>query len=157
MEWTLMKRWVTGDKAEMEQEDIDRELFELAREWMGVSKLRKIPGHVAKEADVALCKQFHEHPKQKGAILVRFFRCPLRHRCGFLAGIRNMEGADLTKLDRCCEHNATSAKWGFHFLHFLHLWCTFSGSPPTVPGTSLQIVQVGSCFFIALPDVWRYK
>ncbi len=33
--------------------------------------------------------------------------------------------------------------------------CTFSGSPPTVPGTSLQIV--GTCFFIALPDVWRYK
>ncbi len=27
MEWTLMKRWVTGEKAEMEQEDIDRGLF----------------------------------------------------------------------------------------------------------------------------------
>jgi hypothetical protein len=48
-----------------------------------------------------------------------------------------------------------SANWGLHVLHFLHLWCTFSGSPPTVPGTSLQIV--GTCFFIALPDVWRYK
>jgi hypothetical protein len=46
---------------------------------------------------------------------------------------------------------------GFTFCSFciLHLWCTFSGSPPTVPGTSLQIV--GTCFFIALPDVWRYK
>jgi hypothetical protein len=44
MEWTLMKRWVTGEKAEMEQEDIERELFELAREWMSVSKLRKLPG-----------------------------------------------------------------------------------------------------------------
>ncbi len=36
MEWTLIKRWVTGQKAEMElediEEDIDRELFELARE-----------------------------------------------------------------------------------------------------------------------------
>ncbi len=40
MEWTLMKRWLTGQKAEMEQEDIDRELFELAREWVSVSKLR---------------------------------------------------------------------------------------------------------------------
>ncbi len=59
MECTLMKRWVTGQKTEMEQEDIDRELFELAREWMAVSKLRKIPGHVAKETDVVLCKQFH--------------------------------------------------------------------------------------------------
>jgi hypothetical protein len=58
MEWTLMKRWVTGEKAEVEQEDIDRELFELAREWMAVSKLRKLPGHVAKETNVALLKQF---------------------------------------------------------------------------------------------------
>jgi hypothetical protein len=37
---TLMKRWVTGDKGEMEimeQEAFDMELFELAREWMSVS------------------------------------------------------------------------------------------------------------------------
>ena len=73
MEWTLMKRWVTGEKAEMEQEDTDRELFKLGREWMAVSKLRKLPGHVANETDVALCKQFHEYPKQKGAILVLLF------------------------------------------------------------------------------------
>ena len=108
MEWTLMKRWVTGEKADMDQEDIERELYELAREWMAVSKLRKIPGHVAKETDVALWKQFREYPKHKGSILVRLFRCPLRHRCGCLAGIRIMEGADWMQLDRCGEHNANS-------------------------------------------------
>jgi hypothetical protein len=70
MELTLMKRWVTGEKPEMDQEDIDRELFELAREWMAVSKL---PGHIAKETDVALWKQFREYPKHKGDILVRLF------------------------------------------------------------------------------------
>jgi hypothetical protein len=58
MEWTLMKRWVTVEKAEMEQEDIDTESFQLAREWMAVSKLRKIPGHVAKDTYVALWKRF---------------------------------------------------------------------------------------------------
>ncbi len=61
----------------MDQDDIDRELFELARDWMEVSNLKKLPGHVAKETDVALCKQLREFPKQKGAILVRLFRCPL--------------------------------------------------------------------------------
>ncbi len=40
----------------MDQDDIDRELFELAREWMEVSKLKKLPGHVAKETDVSLWK-----------------------------------------------------------------------------------------------------
>jgi hypothetical protein len=118
MEWTLMKQWVTGQKAEMEQEDLDRELFELAREWMSVSKLRewmsvsklrKIPGHVAKETDVALCKQFREYPKQKNAILVRLFQFPLRHLCEFLAGIRCiMKDADWMQLDQCGKHNANS-------------------------------------------------
>ncbi len=70
-----------------------------------MSKLKKLPGHVAKETDVALCKQFREYPKQKGAILVRLFRCPLRHRRGVLAGIRNIEGADWMQLDWCCKHN----------------------------------------------------
>ncbi len=100
MEWTLMKQWVTGQKAEMEQEDIDRELFKLACEWMAVSKLRKIPCHVAKETNVALWKQFREYLKQKGAILVLLSRCPLSYLCGFLAGIHIMEGADWMQLDR---------------------------------------------------------
>jgi hypothetical protein len=99
--WTMIKRWVTVEQAEMDQDDIDRELFELARDWMEVSKLKKHSCHVAKETDVALCKQFREYPKQKGVILVRFFRCTLRHRCGFLAGIHNMEGADWMQLDLC--------------------------------------------------------
>ncbi len=50
---------------------MDGDLYELAREWMEVSKLKKLPGHVAKETDEALCKQFREYPKQKDAILVR--------------------------------------------------------------------------------------
>jgi hypothetical protein len=95
-----MKRWVTGEKVEMEQEDVDRELFELASESMSVSKLRKLPGHVAKEPDVAWWKQFREYPKHKGVIPVRLSRCPL---CGCLAGIRIMEGM---QLDCCGKHNA---------------------------------------------------
>jgi hypothetical protein len=94
----MIKRWVTGEQAEMDQDDNDRDSFELAREWMKVSKLKKLPAHVAKETYVALCKQFREYPKQKDAILVLLFRCPLRHQCGFLAGIRNMEGADWMQL-----------------------------------------------------------
>ena len=53
----MIKRWVTGHgkQAEMDQHDIDRELVELARDWMGVSKLKNLSGRVAnlKETDVA--------------------------------------------------------------------------------------------------------
>ena len=31
VEWILARRWVTGETAVVEQEDIDNELFELAR------------------------------------------------------------------------------------------------------------------------------
>jgi hypothetical protein len=44
---TLLKRWVTGERAKMEEEDtgIKREMYELARQWMAKSKLLKHPGH----------------------------------------------------------------------------------------------------------------
>jgi hypothetical protein len=68
MEWTLMKQRVTGQKEEMEQEDIDRVLSELAREWMSVSKLRKLPGQVAKESDAALLNNFRQHPRRSSTV-----------------------------------------------------------------------------------------
>ncbi len=50
-------RWVTGHgkQSEIDQDDIDGELVELARDWimMDVSKLKKLSGCVAKETDVA--------------------------------------------------------------------------------------------------------
>ena len=49
---------VAGEKVEMEPEDIDRELSELARDYMSASKLKKLPGHIAKSADHALWKQY---------------------------------------------------------------------------------------------------
>jgi hypothetical protein len=33
-QFTLLKRWVTGERAEMEEGDINREMYELARKWI---------------------------------------------------------------------------------------------------------------------------
>jgi hypothetical protein len=107
-EFTLMKRWVTGDKAEMDSEDFERELFELARDWMSQSKLKKLPGHQSKPTDVSLWKQFREYKTKKGSVLIRLFRCPLHHRCKCKAGIRIMEGPGWMELHRCGEHDANS-------------------------------------------------
>ena len=87
MEFTLIKRWVTGEKAEMDSEDIEREVFELARDWMSLPKLKKLPGHQSKPTDVSLWKQFREYKVQKGTIRIRLFRCPLNHRCKCKDGI----------------------------------------------------------------------
>ena len=39
--WTMIKRWVSGHgkQSKMDKDDIDRELVELACDWMDVSKL----------------------------------------------------------------------------------------------------------------------
>ena len=41
--YVLMMRWVTGAEAEMEEEDIENEMFRLARDYMSASLLRKLP------------------------------------------------------------------------------------------------------------------
>ena len=52
----VIKKWITGERATEEQEDIDRAIFELAREFMSASGLKKIPGHVGKKTDMGLWK-----------------------------------------------------------------------------------------------------
>ena len=42
-----MKRWLTGDRVIMPDEDIERELFETARNLMALSGLRKTPGLIS--------------------------------------------------------------------------------------------------------------
>jgi hypothetical protein len=60
-EYTLMKRWMPGDKAKMDSEDIERELFELASDWTSQSKLKKLLSHQSKPTDVALWKQYRKY------------------------------------------------------------------------------------------------
>ena len=44
-DWYHIRKWAIGRKAEMEQEDIDRDVFDLARQYMSLSGLRKVPDH----------------------------------------------------------------------------------------------------------------
>ena len=108
--WTTIKRWVTGEQAEMDQDDIDRDLFELAREWMEVSELKKLPGHVAKETNVSLWKQHGDRITKKSCVRIRAFRCPLKHRTGCCARIRIQYGPDWMQLDRCGEQRRAQCK-----------------------------------------------
>ncbi len=73
MEFTLIKQWLTGGKAEMDSQDFVWGLFEVARDWMYQSKLEKLPGHQAKPSDVTLWKQFSECRVQKGIFVIRLF------------------------------------------------------------------------------------
>ncbi len=45
-DYTLLTAWVTGDKATLEEEDIQMEMFDITRSWMSASlfKVFKMPG-----------------------------------------------------------------------------------------------------------------
>ncbi len=73
-----------------------------------MSKLKKLPGHVARETDVSLWKQYGDRVNKKSSVRIRAFQCPLKHRTGCGAGIRIQYCPDWMQLDRCGEHDANS-------------------------------------------------
>ncbi len=56
-EYELVKRWVTGERAVQPEDDIERELFEEARELMHLSGLKKLPCHKGPDTDLHLWKK----------------------------------------------------------------------------------------------------
>ena len=90
-EFVPIKKWITGERATLDQEDIDREIFEIARDFMADSGLTKVPGHVSKPTDIWLWKQARSHTRSVGYNL-RVFKCPMRYRCDCLAQLRITEG-----------------------------------------------------------------
>ena len=91
LDYVLIKQWVTGEKAAMDDEDIENEMFNAARDYMSVSLLRKLPNHFPKPTDFYLWKQVRDWTTKRG-VRNRFFHCPMRFCCGCTAGIRIMEG-----------------------------------------------------------------
>ena len=94
----------------MEQEGIDREFFELARQHKSFSGLMKVPDHVALPDDVALWKLDSEFPSFYAKHLTRQYACPMRHLCGCMAGIRVTESFQQgwMRMDICGCHDQTS-------------------------------------------------
>ena len=106
--WSMMQGWETGEEALLSLEEIDKEIYELARKRMAVTEL-KPPPHDAKDCShIAMWKLIREKRKDGGATLVRLYQCPLRKQCGCMAGLRITEAPGWTQLDRCGTHNANS-------------------------------------------------
>ena len=68
-DWYHIRKWAIGAKAEMEQEDIDIEFFDLARQYMSLSEPRKVPDHVALPDDIALWMQDSMFPSNNMSAL----------------------------------------------------------------------------------------
>ena len=82
--WSMMQGWETGEEALLSLEEIDKEIYELARKRMAVTEL-KPPPHDAKDSShIAMWKLIREKRKDGGATLALLYRCPKR-RC--MAGL----------------------------------------------------------------------
>ena len=109
-DWYHIRKWAIGRKAEMEQEDIDRDVFDLARQYMSLSGLRKVPDHVAHPDDIALFNQDSMFPSENGKVIHTVYVCPMRHLCGCMAGFRSTKTLEQgwMKMDICGFHDETS-------------------------------------------------
>jgi hypothetical protein len=106
--WSMMQGWETGEEAVLTLEDIDKEIYELARRRMAVTDLKPLPDDSKESSDIAMWKLIREKRKDSGATLVRLYQCPMRNQCGCMAGLRITEAPGWTQLDRCGTHNANS-------------------------------------------------
>jgi hypothetical protein len=105
---TYVKRWVTGERAVLPEDDIERELFEEARELMHLSGLKKLPGHKGPDTDLHLWKNARAGHKTRTGMAYTIYCCPLRHRCKCMKTIRVGRGRGLLILERYGLHDVHS-------------------------------------------------
>ncbi len=54
--YVMIKNWVTGECSVMEDSDIMTELYDLARDYMERSRLKRLLNHKAYSTDIGLWK-----------------------------------------------------------------------------------------------------
>ncbi len=91
-QYVPVKRWITGELAEMDDEDIENQLFEEARQLMQLSWLKKLPCHKGLSTDLHLWKRAGGDHITRAGITYTIYRCPMRHqrdcKCTILVGTR---------------------------------------------------------------------
>ena len=77
LKYEVVKRWVTGERAEQDEDKTEAELEELMREYMELSGQRKVFGHKIKPTYKGLRKLGRSHTDRRG-IRYDVYRCPMR-------------------------------------------------------------------------------
>ena len=97
LQYEIVKRWVTGERAELDDDKINSELEDLMREYMELSGQRKVFGHRNNPTDKGLWKLGSTHTDKRGT-KYDVYRCPLRSRCGCHVSLRVVTGPDFIEL-----------------------------------------------------------
>jgi hypothetical protein len=122
--YTTIARYVTGEKARYDPEDIQYRIFEHAREYMYKSLQHYIPGDPKDPTDLHIWKLESENLEDDGVTTVKIYRCPFKFDLCCSAGIMVKEGQDYILIARCGTHTKKSHNREIQgiFLNFrLHL------------------------------------
>ena len=78
LSYVVVKRWVTGERAELDEQVIKAQLHEEACKLMELSGQKMFPCHKSLETDLGGWKFARDHIDKRG---VKFdvYRCPMRH------------------------------------------------------------------------------
>ena len=78
LSYEVVKRWVTGDRAELTEDEIKSELALEATKLMELSGQKKFPCHRALDSDLGCWKLCKTHVDKRG-VEFGVYRCPMRH------------------------------------------------------------------------------
>ena len=105
--YEVVQRWVTGDRAELTDQEIQTQLEVEASKLMELSGQKKFPCHKALDTDLGCWKLCRTHSDKRG-VLFQVYRCPMRHRCKCKCCIRVVTSKDYIELPRYCLHDRNS-------------------------------------------------
>ena len=107
-DWTVVRRYVTGGRAQLDSEDIEFDIYQRARDLMHLSGLRLLPEQVLPESNVHLWQLVRQATTAMNGAAIRQFACPMRHLCKCKAGLRIVEGPGFMQLERFGLHDQHS-------------------------------------------------
>ena len=107
LSYEVVKRWTTGERAELTEDEIKAELAMEATILMELSGQKKFPCHRALDSDLGCWKLCKTHVNKRG-VTFRVYHCPMRHRCKCRKAIRVVTCNDYIELQRYGIHDRNS-------------------------------------------------
>ncbi len=107
LKYVVVKCWVTGERAEMDEDQIRSELEAEMRHLMELSGQRKFFGHETLPTDIWFWKLGSDHEDRR-CIRYVVHRCPMRHWCQCKVSCRVVTRPDFIELQRHGLHDKDS-------------------------------------------------
>ncbi len=125
----------------MDDEDIEIQLFEEARELMQFSGLKKLPGHKGLSNDLHLWKKAGGDHATRAGISYTIYRCPMRHQCDCKCTIRVGRGVGSLTLECFGLYDMKShAMDKSNYLKYYQI-ISLSEAEVTVPNLSAAVIR----------------